>query len=146
MQSNILRDYYDNNRCELSNRLLAQRQYLLVSSGFNCQCYKISRNDQDGQNLLRRKGFWHYRDIRVPTGNLRSLSILEVKPFLKLPARLLPIIGRCFQSLIVSTQQCRHSSVDSSAPSILPPQVQVPSTPSMLFQFILFKLYICHLN
>lgn len=57
MQSNILRDYYDNNRCELSNRLLAQRQYLLVSSGFNCQCYKISRNDQDGQNLLRRKGF-----------------------------------------------------------------------------------------
>lgn len=43
MQSNILRDYYDNNRCELSNRLLAQRQYLLVSSGFNCQCYKISR-------------------------------------------------------------------------------------------------------
>ena len=30
-------------------------------------------------------------------------------------------------------QGCRHSSVDSSAPSILPPWVRVPSTPSMLF-------------
>ena len=28
---------------------------------------------------------------------------------------------------------CRHSSVDLSAPSILPPRVWVPSTPSMLF-------------
>ena len=28
---------------------------------------------------------------------------------------------------------CRHSSVDSSAPSILPPQVRVPSTVSSLF-------------
>ena len=36
---------------------------------------------------------------------------------------------------------CRHSSKDSSAPPILPPRVWVPSTPSMLFQFILFKLY-----
>ena len=43
-------------------------------------------------------------------------------------------------------QGCRHSSVDSSVPSILPPRVRVPSTPSMLFQLILFKLYICHLN
>ena len=41
---------------------------------------------------------------------------------------------------------CRHSSVDSSALSVLSPQVLVPSTPSTLFQFILFKLYICHLN
>ena len=40
---------------------------------------------------------------------------------------------------------CRHSSVDSSAPSILPPWVHVPSTPYTLFQFILFKLYICYL-
>ena len=31
---------------------------------------------------------------------------------------------------------CRHSSVDSSEPTILPPQVQVPSTPSMLLSFI----------
>ena len=36
---------------------------------------------------------------------------------------------------------CRHSSVDSSAPSILLPRVRVPSTPSMLF-----SIYICHLN
>ena len=28
---------------------------------------------------------------------------------------------------------CRHSSVDSSVPTILPPQVWVPSTPSTLF-------------
>ena len=27
-------------------------------------------------------------------------------------------------------RRCRHSSVDSSLPSILPPRVQVPSTPS----------------
>ena len=40
----------------------------------------------------------------------------------------------------------RHRSVDLSTPSILPSHVWVPSTPSMLFQFILFKLYICHLN
>ena len=31
---------------------------------------------------------------------------------------------------------CRHSSVDSSAPTILPHQVQVPSTPSMLLSLI----------
>ena len=36
---------------------------------------------------------------------------------------------------------CRHSSADSSALSILPPRVRVPSTPSMLF-----SIYICHLN
>ena len=38
---------------------------------------------------------------------------------------------------------CHHSSVDSSAPSILPPPVQLPSTPSMLFSFIVkFVLYL----
>ena len=40
---------------------------------------------------------------------------------------------------------CRHSSADSSAPSILPPRVRVPRKAYMLYQFILFKLYICHL-
>ena len=35
----------------------------------------------------------------------------------------------------------RHSSVVSSAPTILRPQVRIPSTPSMLFQFVLLKLY-----
>ena len=30
----------------------------------------------------------------------------------------------------------------SSAPTILPPQVRVPSTPSMLFSFIVFVLYL----
>ena len=29
----------------------------------------------------------------------------------------------------------------SSAPTILRPQVRIPSTPSMLFQFVLLKLY-----
>ena len=38
---------------------------------------------------------------------------------------------------------CRHSSVDSSAPTILPPWVRVPSTPS----FIVFVLYfLCEKN
>ena len=32
--------------------------------------------------------------------------------------------------------------MDSSAPTILPLQVQVPSTPSMLFSFIVFVLYL----
>ena len=35
----------------------------------------------------------------------------------------------------------RHSSVVSSAPTILWPQVQIPSTLSTLFQFVLLKLY-----
>ena len=34
---------------------------------------------------------------------------------------------------------CRHNSVDSSAPSILPPQVRVPSTPSMLFSIYIVQ-------
>ena len=34
-----------------------------------------------------------------------------------------------------------HSSVVLSAPTILRPRVQIPSTPSMLFQFVLLKLY-----
>ena len=38
---------------------------------------------------------------------------------------------------------CRHSSVDSSAPSIMPPRVRLPSTPSMLLSFIVkFVLYL----
>ena len=36
---------------------------------------------------------------------------------------------------------CHHSSVDSSAPSILPPQVRVPSTPSMLSSIYRIALY-----
>ena len=38
----------------------------------------------------------------------------------------------------------RHSSVDSSAPSILPPQVWVPSTPSLLFS--IYIVQIVHLS
>ena len=43
---------------------------------------------------------------------------------------------------------CRHSSVDSFAPTILPPRVWVPSTPSMLLSFIVkFVLYLsCEKN
>ena len=33
-------------------------------------------------------------------------------------------------------KRCRHSSVDSSAPAILRPVGQIPSTPSMLFPFV----------
>ena len=35
---------------------------------------------------------------------------------------------------------CRPSSVDSSAPSIQPPRVRVPSTPSMLFSNCIFVI------
>ena len=38
---------------------------------------------------------------------------------------------------------CRHSSVGSSVPSILPPRVQLPSTPSLLLSSIVkFVLYL----
>ena len=36
---------------------------------------------------------------------------------------------------------CRHSSVDLSAPTILPPRVRVPSAPSTLLSFTVFVLY-----
>ena len=44
--------------------------------------------------------------------------------------------------------ECRHSSVDSSAPTILSPRVRVPSTLSMLLSFIVkFVLYLsCEKN
>ena len=35
---------------------------------------------------------------------------------------------------------CRHSSVDSSAPSILPPRIRVPSTSSMLFSIYIIQI------
>ena len=35
----------------------------------------------------------------------------------------------------------RHSSVVLSASTLMSPRVQIPSTPSMLFQFVLLKLY-----
>ena len=42
---------------------------------------------------------------------------------------------------------CRHSSVDSPAPTIMPPRVRVPSTPSMLLSFIVFVVYLsCEKN
>ena len=43
---------------------------------------------------------------------------------------------------------CRHGSVDSSVPSILPPRVRVPSTPSMLLSIYIlqFTIYILHLE
>ena len=34
--------------------------------------------------------------------------------------------------------KCRHSSMDLSAPTILPPWVRVPSTPSTLLSIIVF--------
>ena len=39
-------------------------------------------------------------------------------------------------------QGCRQSSVDSSVPTILPPRVWVPSTPSMLVSLLVFVLYL----
>ena len=43
---------------------------------------------------------------------------------------------------------CRQSSVDLSAPTIMPPQVRVPRTPYMLLSFIVkFVLYMsCEKN
>ena len=51
---------------------------------------------------------------------------------------------KCYHFPKISHSGCRHSSMDSSAPSTLPPQVQVPSTPTTLFQFI--KVQIVYLS
>ena len=50
--------------------------------------------------------------------------------------------------LTINYMVCRHSSVDSSAPTIQSPRVQVPSMPSMLLSFIVkFVLYLlCEKN
>ena len=42
----------------------------------------------------------------------------------------------------ISLHRCCHSSVDLSAPTILLPRVRVPSTPSMLFSFIVLVLHL----
>ena len=59
-----------------------------------------------------------------------------------------PIIVRrrwCHKQILA--KGCRHSSVDSSAPTILPPWVWAPSTPSTLLSFIVFVLYLsCEKN
>ena len=61
---------------------------------------------------------------------------------LGLEATALPIELRPHRNNI-SQLESRHSSVDLSAPTILPPQFQVPSTPSMLFTFIvMFVLFL----
>ena len=54
---------------------------------------------------------------------------------------------KCFQTNIW-LKGCRHSSVDESVPTILPPRVRVPSTPSMLLSFgVKFVLYLsCEKN
>ena len=41
---------------------------------------------------------------------------------------------------IIKFKGCRHSSVDSSAPSILLPRVRVPSTPSTLFSIYIVQI------
>ena len=51
------------------------------------------------------------------------------------------IVTECY--LKMTWLGCRHSSVDSNAPSIMPPRVQLSSTPSMLLSFIVkFLLYL----
>ena len=49
-----------------------------------------------------------------------------------LPVKLEVVLGR------VKNSGGRHSSVVSSAPTILRLQVQIPGTPSLLFQFVFF--------
>ena len=52
-----------------------------------------------------------------------------------------------FYNLKIGMVGCRHSSVDSSAPTILPPWARVPRTPYMLFSFLVFVLYLsCEKN
>ena len=50
------------------------------------------------------------------------------------------VVDLCISSYLLLKNQSeggRHSSVVSSAPTILRPRVRIPSTPSMLFQFVI---------
>ena len=48
--------------------------------------------------------------------------------------------SRRVRGLFILSLGGRHSSVVSSAPTILRPRVQVPSTPSMLFSILIIEI------
>ena len=60
--------------------------------------------------------------------------------------KILPSIVQNIGVVTIFSKGGRYSSVESSAPTILPPRVQIPSTPSILFQLIQLKLHIFHIN
>ena len=64
-----------------------------------------------------------FKDVRII---LNKICFLQVRTYLGC-ARLRGNFKKVYLG-------CRHSSVDSSAPSILPPRVRLPSMPSMLFK------------
>ena len=77
--------------------------------------------------LVRRDGdaARHFRNIwrhRQP-----SAELLLARPVQKVTVNILLV------NIHRTHEGCRRSSVDSFAPSILPPRVRFPSTPSMLF-------------
>ena len=70
-----------------------------------------------------------------------ATSISERKKIFCHPDKSLKLLSGTLQ-LKRLRQGCPHSSVDSSAPAILLPQVRVPSTPSMIFSFTVIVLYL----
>ena len=85
-----------------------------------------------------------YKKKRPGMANLKNFQkqLIFVRHLYTRNIRKSELVVRLF-SLVSNCQEgCRHSSVDLSAPAILPPRIQVPSTPSILFSFIVFVLYL----
>ena len=80
----------------------------------------------------------------LPVDDVQDVAALERDP--ELVARdvevVVRVVGEVSTIVILKIEKlgCHHSSVDSCAPSILPPWVQVPSTPSMLFSIYIVQI------
>ena len=93
--------------------------FILTSGSTGRQLYRLSDFKMWPNTYLERRREWVW-NIRV---NTPVVVVLTVGMYVAVSFKL----------------GCRHSSVDSSTPSILPPRVRVPSTPSMLLSInILF--------
>ena len=77
------------------------------------------------------------------TNNVERIQLVSVAGISTLSASQM-----CVSSLndtrptVYQRMGCRHSSVDSSMPSILRPQVKISSTPSMLFSIYIIEIVI----
>ena len=108
-------------------------------------------------NCVHRKLFWIFGACHSGKVN-RKQMLIGAQQTAKAPPTIEILIHRkisrslCLFSRVRQAQgykhyggylRCRHSSVDSSAPIILPPWVQIQSTPSLLLSFIVkFMLYL----
>ena len=88
--------------------------------------------------LLSRR--YHRVTIKALLMDMAYMELSRVSNFRRATESLNHFAKEVFNSR-ARTMGGRHSSVVSSAHTILQPWVQIPSTPSKLFQFVLLKLY-----